>query len=86
MALSSHWLGDTQALHHACHDIKLFMELQPYKGQFNLVGAMKVTHFGMVALTVDGKSGKETMVQENVLLVENLGYNIYSIPQARKQK
>lgn len=81
------WLCDSGASHHICHDKKLFTSLVPFKGKFTILqvsGELEVTHWGTVRLEVDGKFGKETLKLGNVLLLECMSFNIFSLQRARK--
>ena len=86
---SQTWLCDSGASHHICHDKSMFTTLTRFKGKFKLLqvsGELEVTHWGTVRVEVDGKYGKERMLLGNVLLLECIPFNIFSLQKARQNK
>lgn len=47
-------------------------------------GEIEITHYGTVVLEVDGTIGKEKLVLHDVLLLECMNFNIYSLQRARQ--
>lgn len=85
-ATPSTWLGDSGATNHISRDRNVLRDLREYKGNCSIQhmqGSVPVTHIGTVVLKVDGESGKEEMVLHDVLLVESMKFNIFSLQKAR---
>ena len=85
--LSTTFLADSGASHHICHDRSMFTNLVPFKGKYKVnqvYGSLKVTHSGTVILEVDGATGKEKLRLQNVLLIECISFNIFSLQKCRE--
>lgn len=83
------FLADSGASHHICCDRSLFTHLEPFKGKFKIMqvsGELEVTHWGSIRVEVDGKHGKEVLKLGNVLLLECMHFNIFSLQKARLAK
>ena len=84
--LSTTFLADSGASHHICHDRSFFQKLVPFQGKFTVtqvVGEIKVQYSGTVMLEVDGEKGKELLRLDNVLLIECMSFNIFSLQKCR---
>ena len=76
------WLCDTGASHHICHRREFFTDLKPIQGTFRIKqvqGTVDVTHAGTVMLMVDSATGKRELTLLNVLLIESMQFNIFSL-------
>lgn len=86
---SKTWLCDSGASHHICRDKSMFTELRPFKGKFTILqasGELEITHWGTICVEVDGKFGKKWMLLGNVLLLDCMMFNIFSLQKARQNK
>ena len=75
-------LCDTGASHHICHRREFFTDLKPIQGTFRIKqvqGTVDVTHAGTVMLMVDSATGKRELMLSNVLLIESVQFNIFSL-------
>lgn len=84
---STEWLCDTAASHHIVNDKTLLKNIRPYRGGFEVLqikGSVEVTQIGTVVIQVDGEDGKTDLILEDVLLLESLRFNIYSLQRARQ--
>ena len=83
---SSTFLGDTGASHHIVCKREYFSELSPLPRPFRInqvQGSVAVTHWGTVALEVDGDNGKQPFWLVEVLLIESMDFNILSLQKLR---
>lgn len=65
----------------------MFTTMEPFKGRFTIMQVereLEVTHFGTIVLEVDGKFRKERLSIGNVLLLECMEFNIFSLQKARQ--
>lgn len=79
---STTWLCDSGASHHICHCRDMFSTIEPMTKKFRIKqveGFIDIKFHGTVILHVDSAGGKQQLTLSNVLLIETMQFNIFSL-------